>query len=276
MPPVDLHAHTRASDGRLAPAELVAAAARAGVGTLAVTDHDTLDGVPEALAAGARLGVRVVPGVELSVRAPSGSLHLLGYFREPAPEPLAGRLAELRRLRAERAALMVERLAEMGAPIALADVEARAGGAIGRPHVADALVAAGHAADRQEAFDRFLADGRPAWVPHRGLEPVEAVRLVVDSGGAPSLAHPASLAMTPSGLEAFVHRLAAAGLRGIEVHRADHTPAMRDLCAGIARRRHLVPTGGSDFHGPDGDAVLGDTGVPPLPADVLERLLPEG
>ena len=102
------------------------------------------------------------------------------------------------------------------------------------------------------------------------------MRLVVESGGAPSLAHPASLGMTPSGLEAFVHRLAAAGLRGIEVHRADHTPAMRDLCAGIARRRRLVPTGGSDFHGPDGVAVLGDTGVPPLPADVLERLLPEG
>jgi predicted metal-dependent phosphoesterase TrpH len=155
-------------------------------------------------------------------------------------------------------------------------VRARAGGAIGRPHVADALIAAGHAADRREAFERFLADGRPAAVPHRGLEPLEAVRLVVDSGGAASLAHPASLAMSPSALEAFVQRLAAAGMRGIEVHRADHTPELRDLCAGIARRRRLVATGGSDFHDPDGDAVLGDTGIPPLPADVLDRLLPGG
>jgi predicted metal-dependent phosphoesterase TrpH len=168
---------------------------------------------------------------------------------------------------------MVERLAELGAPIAFADVAARAGGPIGRPHVADALVAAGHAADRQDAFDRFLADGRPGWIPHAGLGPEEAVRLVAASGGAPALAHPASLAMSPAGLDAFAQRLRAAGLRGIEVHRPDHTPALHELCAYVARRHGLVATGGSDFHGPDGEVRLGDTGQPPLPADALDRLL---
>ena len=153
--------HTVASDGSLAPAALVELAAAAGVGVLAVTDHDTLDGVPEALEAGAALGVRVIPGVEVSVRAPSGSMHLLGYLTEAAPEPIASRLAALREARAARASRIVERLVAIGAPVSLADVAARAGGPIGRPHIADALVAAGHARDRQDAFDRFLADGGP-------------------------------------------------------------------------------------------------------------------
>lgn len=249
-------------------------AAGAGVETLAVTDHDTLDGVAEAVAAGAAAGVRVIPGVELSVRAPSGSMHLLGYFRDPAPQPLGDRLQELRRAREERAAQMVRRLAELGAPIELADVRARAGGPIGRPHLADALVAAGHARDRQEAFDLYLADGGPAWVPHRTLEPDEAVRLVLESGGAPVLAHPASLRMAPDALASFVQRLAAVGLRGIEVHRPDHTPERRDAYALLARRNRLVPAGGSDFHRPDEGLLPGDTGDPPLPGETIERLLP--
>jgi predicted metal-dependent phosphoesterase TrpH len=240
-----------------------------------VTDHDTLDGVAEAVAAGRRLGVRVVPGVELSVKAPSGSMHLLGYFREEAPQPLAGRLDELRAARERRAHRIVERLAELGAPVAFEDVAARAGGPIGRPHLAEALVAAGHARDRQDAFDRYLADGGPAWVPHTGLTPVEAVRLVADSGGAAVLAHPASLRMALDALGAFVQSLAAAGLRGIEVHRPDHTPERRDAYAALARRHGLVPSGGSDFHRPGEGLALGDTGEPPLPPGTIARLLEE-
>lgn len=240
-----------------------------------MTDHDTLGGVGEALAAGRRLGVRIVPGVELSVRAPSGSMHLLGYFREQAPQPLAGRLDELRAARERRARAIVARLAEVGAPVAFEDVAARAGGPIGRPHLAEALVAAGHARDRQDAFDRYLADGGPAWVPHSALTPEQAVRLVADSGGAPVLAHPASLRMAPDGLAAFVQRLVAAGLRGIEVHRPDHTPERRDAYAGLARRHGLVACGGSDFHRPGEGLEPGDTGEPPLPPDTVARLLPD-
>jgi hypothetical protein len=248
-------------------------AAAAGVRVLAVTDHDTLDGVDEACAAGRERGVAVVPGIELSIRAPSGSMHLLGYFWELVPRPLAGRLEELRRLREERALAMLARLAELGAPVELADVAARAQGPIGRPHLADALVAAGHASDRQDAFDRFLADGGPAYVPHRGLEPEEAVRLVVDSGGAAALAHPASLRLPPRNLDAVVARLAAAGMRGIEVHRPDHLPERREAYAALARRHGLVPTGGSDFHRQEDGLRPGDTGDPPLPLDTAERLL---
>jgi predicted metal-dependent phosphoesterase TrpH len=251
-------------------------AAARGVSVLAVTDHDTLDGLPEALAAGATLGLRVVPGVELSVRAPSGSMHLLGYFRRPDPEPIRERLAELRRAREDRARRIVERLAEVGAPVELSDVLARAGGSVGRPHVADALVAAGHVADRAEAFRRYLGDGAPAAVPHDRLSPEEAIRLVRDSGGAPVLAHPASLALGARELVGVVQALAARGLRGIEVHRPDHTPERRDAYAGIARRLHLVAAGGSDFHRPDEALRPGDTGEPPLPLDTIDRLLPHG
>jgi predicted metal-dependent phosphoesterase TrpH len=254
----------------------VALAAAAGVGVLAVTDHDTLDGVPEALEAGAALGVRVIPGVEVSVRAPSGSLHLLAYLPDVAAEPIGSRLAELRAARVDRAARIVGRLVAMGVPVAFADVAARAGGPIGRPHVADALVAAGHARDRQDAFDRFLADGAPAYVPHETLGPRDAIRLVTDSGGAPVLAHPASLRMEDRDLERFVMELRGWGLVGIEVHRPDHAPERRRGLAELAARLGLVPCGGSDFHRPHEGLTPGDTGDPPLPADVAERLLPVG
>ena len=243
---------------------------------LAVTDHDTLDGVPEALAAGAALGVRVVPGVELSVRAPSGSMHLLGYFPGPRPEPLAQRLTGLRAARAERAERIVGRLAALGAPVSMADVASRAAGPIGRPHIADALVAAGYARDRQDAFERYLADGGPATVPHQGLEPEEAIRLVTFSGGAAVLAHPASLRMEPRPLAAFVRRLRDMGLAGIEVHRPDHTPERRGTLADLARRAGLVACGGSDFHRPEEPLRPGDTGDPPLPPDTIDRLLTVG
>lgn len=252
----------------------MALAAESGVAVLAVTDHDSLAGVPEALAAGRDRGVRVIPGVELSVKVPSGSMHLLGYFRRPAPQPIAGRLEEMRAAREARARSMVERLAEAGAPIDFADVTSRAAGAIGRPHVADALVAAGHARDRQDAFDRYLRDGGPGYVPHGGLGPREAIALVRDSGGAAVLAHPATLGMTQKELGSFVQRLRSWGLAGIEVHRPEHTPERRRAYAELAHRYRLVASGGSDFHRPGEVLRPGDTGDPPLPADTIDRLLP--
>jgi predicted metal-dependent phosphoesterase TrpH len=244
------------------------------VGILAITDHDTLAGVAEAVSAGARLGMRVVPGVELSVHAPSGSMHLLGYFRDPDPQPLAGRLAAMRTARAARARRIVARLAELGVPIAFDDVAGRAAGAIGRPHVADALVAAGYARDRQDAFDRYLGDGGSAWVPHEGLGPEEAITLVTGSGGAPVLAHPASLRMEARELGAFVRRLVGWGLAGIEVHRPEHSPSRRAAFAELAHRNRIVAAGGSDFHDLGGELRPGDSGDPPLPPDAIERLLP--
>ncbi len=243
------------------------------MGVLAVTDHDTVAGLAEARDAGRRLGVRVVTGVELSVRAPTGSMHLLAYFPDAPPAAFTDRLAELARARRVRAERIVERLGVLGAPIALADVAARAAGPIGRPHIADTLVAAGHTRSRQDAFDRYLADGRPAWVAHEGLGPQDAVRMVRESGGAPVLAHPGTLRLSSDHLTSAVARLATAGLVGIEVHRPEHLPERRHLYGRLARAFDLIPSGGSDFHSPLGTVRPGDTGDPPLPADTVDRLL---
>lgn len=269
---IDLHAHTTASDGDLTPSELVAHAAAAGVSLLAVTDHDTVDGVTAAIAAGPAHGVTVVAGVELTAQVAHGSMHLLGYFDTAAPQPLVGALAELTAFRETRIRAIVDRLCELGIDIRWQAVRDRAAGQLGRPHVAAALAAAGHVATIEEAFDRWLADGRPAHVPSRGLDPVAAVKLVVASGGAAVLAHPASLALRTAHLRAFVQRLGAAGLTGIEVHRPEHTPDQRDAYATIARQLRLVAAGGSDFHRPGGPFAIGDTGTPGLAPDVVERM----
>lgn len=269
----DLHCHTTASDGALVPEALVELAAGRGVGTLAVTDHDTLASLPAAASAAAAHGMRLVFGVELSVRVPHGSMHLLGYFDEPAPPALLGWLEELRAGRVTRAERIVGRLGDLGAGVEMADVLARAGGPVGRPHIADAMVAAGHVADRRQAFDRYLADGGPAWVPTQGLGPTEAIALVAEAGGASALAHPASLRLDGPRLGSAVQRLAARGLGGIEVHRPEHHPERLRAYRRLAARFGLVATGGSDFHHPDGPLRPGDTGEPPLPADAIDRLM---
>jgi predicted metal-dependent phosphoesterase TrpH len=270
---IDLHAHTRASDGSLAPAEVVARAARRGVTVLAITDHDTVAGLPEAIAAGRRLGVSVIPGVELSVRPPQGQLHILAYLPSPDPPHLLGALADLRRAREVRADQIAAKLAALGAGIEMAAVRARVGSSIGRPHLADALVEAGHAVDRADAFARFLGDEQPAYVPHQLLDPQAALGLVAASGGVAALAHPASLRLGMRGLESYAARLRHLGLWAIEVHRPEHTPEQRDGFARIARRLGLIATGGSDYHGPEvGRSDLGETGVPPLSPGVADRI----
>ena len=269
---IDLHAHTTASDGDLDPADLVARAAADGVSVLAVTDHDTVGGLRAAVAAGSGHGVRVIPGVELTVQVPQGSMHLLGYLTATAPQPLIDALVELTRFREARIQRVVERLSELGIPLDWEDVRGRAAGQLGRPHVAAALVASGHATSMQDAFDRLLADGKAAHVPSQGLDPVGAVELVCASGGVAVLAHPGSLGLRQPHLRSFVQRLAAAGLAGIEVHRPEHTLDQRDGYGTIARQLGLVPSGGSDFHRPDGPFALGDTGTPGLAADVVDRL----
>jgi 3',5'-nucleoside bisphosphate phosphatase len=216
--------------------------------------------------------VRFVPGSELSVRPPSGSMHLLAYLPSAAAEPLATRIREIGDYRASRNQRIVAKLNELGYALAWDDVARRARGRVGRPHIAAALVDAGHVGSTQEAFDRLLADGQPAYVDAGSLGPEEAVELVATSGGAPVLAHPYSLRLGDAALERFVERLAGHGLRGVECFRPDHDDQQRAFSGRLCARLGLVPAGGSDWHGhPDGPE-LGDSGSVPLPEDTLERL----
>jgi hypothetical protein len=257
---IDLHAHSTASDGVLAPAALVADAARAGVGVLGLTDHDSLEALPAALAAAQEVGVVLVPGVELSVGPVDGrDVHILGYFVDPGDRRLQERLSFFRAARLDRAARMVTALSEAGIDIALADVLALAeDGAVGRSHVARALVNGGHVASVDEAFERYLSRGRPFYHAKSATDPAEAVHLLVDAGAVPVLAHPGL-----SDADDLIPGLVAAGLVGIEAYHADHSPQDQARYEHVAHSLGLLVTGGSDHHGPGTpSAPLGSVDVP--------------
>jgi predicted metal-dependent phosphoesterase TrpH len=266
--PIDLHTHSLRSDGALEPAALIERAAERGVKVQALADHDTLAGAAEAIAAGQRLGVRVIPATELNTESEWGDVHILGYFLDPADTALEERLRWLRENRGRRIELMVERLNALGHPIALARVmDIAQGGSLGRPHLAQALFEAGHVPTYDSAFDTLIAKDAPAYVSRVGLSPLEAVQLVVAHGGVPSLAHP----FTVVGLEELMPLIVAAGLVGIEAYYGSHPPATTARCLALARRYDLVPTGGSDFHGRgDHGAPLGGVFVPPETIAALE------
>jgi hypothetical protein len=276
---IELHAHSTASDGVLDPADLVARAATVGVTTLALTDHDTVQGCPAAMAAGERLGVAVVPGIELSVRVDRGTFHLLGYFREPAPPALMARMDEIAGSRERRNAQILARLAALGAPVEEADVRARATGRVGRPHIARALVAAGYCADIAAAFDRYLGAEAPAYVAAGAIGPEESVRLVKAAGGAASIAHPGTLLLDAADLADLVASLVPCGLDAIEAYRGDTPVDEQAAYAALAAQHGLLATGGSDYHGPaleEYGRVLGSCGKPgPDPAalaGLLDRI----
>lgn len=273
---VDLHTHTRASDGTLAPRDLVAAARAAGVGVLGVTDHDGMGGCAEAVAAGAELGVEVVPGIELSVRFAAGSFHLLGWFRDATPPGLFEQMARLGENRERRNRQIIANLCDLGVPITWEDAAKHTGDRMARPHIAKALVEAGWCSEVQEAFDRYLADDAPAFVPVGAVEPDEAIALVKDAGGVASVAHPGTLRRDPAALDALVGRLAAAGLDAVEVHRGDHAPEVQAEYAALAQRHGLLVSGGSDYHGPELEGrgrLLGATGAPGLDEAAARALL---
>ena len=259
--PIDLHTHSLRSDGALSPKELVLRAAARGVRIQALSDHDTLAGVGEAIATGAKSGVRIIPATELNTESEWGDAHLLGYFVDPADTALEDRLRWLRENRGRRVELMVEKLNGLGYAIDLDRVlEIAQGGALGRPHVAQALLEKGYVRTFDEAFDTLIAKHSPAYVSRVGLAPIEAVELVRAHGGVPSLAHPG----TVSGLDDLLPKLVAAGLAGIEVYYPDHSPTFVARCLGLARTHGLVTTGGSDFHGrSEHGSDLGATFVPP-------------
>lgn len=276
MAVIDLHAHTTFSDGSQTPTQLVEEAVALGLSAVAVTDHDTVDGLPEALAAGGRLGIRVVPGVEINLEHDRVTMDLLGYFLLGTPnEALRAALAELRSYRDERNARILARLAELGYPLGPDDLRAAAGsGAVGRPHIGEAMVRRGYVGSVAEAFERFLRRGAPAWVDRRRLALGAALRLLRGSGGLPVLAHPGIIRTDETGLARIVRDARRLGLAGLECYYPLHDEATVARCLALAAGCGLVPTGGSDYHGsvkPDVHLGIGACGRP-LPDDLLAGL----
>lgn len=264
---LDLHSHTTASDGALRPAELVRAARAAGVRTLAITDHDTLDGLAEAAEEGARLGVEVLAGVEISTTASTGAaVHVLGYLFRADDAELVATLARVLRGRADRNVAMAERLAELGMPIDLDDVRALADGTVGRPHFARAMVIAGYVSSVDVAFSRWLGDGKPACVDRAALTPAEAVRAIQRAGGVAILAHPLSHRRSPEHALRELEAARAAGFDGVEVYYRNHTPGEVRMLRSFAAQLDLIGTGGSDMH--DGRWPVAPT-LPPNTLDLL-------
>ena len=269
MSGVDLHTHTIASDGTYTPAELVREAARRGVRVLAVTDHDSVDAVePAFLAARACPPLEVVPGIELNTDDPGGEVHVLGYFLDHSAAWLRELLREFREERAARVHRIADRLAVLGHPIDAAEVLALVQeGSAGRPHVAQVMVRRGYVGTVREAFDRFLAAGKPAYVPHRKVTSREACEIIRRAGGLAVVAHPGFHADS----ESVVRGLAGAGLLdGLECYYAEHTPEQTARFLALCRELGLVPTGGSDFHGPRVRAAT--LGQPAVPWEAWEAL----
>ena len=247
---VDLHVHSSASDGTDAPDLVVAKAAAFGLTALALTDHDTLSGVPAARGAADPLPIELIPGIELSVDHAGVKIHMLAYFLEPTPGPLQDRLEALRIGRTVRNVRIVERLNELGYPITMDDVLRQAAGdAVGRPHIADALVEAGAIENRSQAFVNLLGDGGTAYVERDRLTAINAIELTKASEGVTSIAHPLTINIDAVTLRTIFGDLRDAGLAGIEAYYSEHSPAIRTQLAAVASDLGLVATGGSDYHG---------------------------
>lgn len=268
--PGDFHCHSSRSDGTRTPADLVDLAYARGVRTLALTDHDTLDGLDEARAAAARhAGMRLVPGVELSCDVPGTEVHLLGLFVDDRRPAFRAELDRMRTGRLRRGERIVEALTAMGAPVSWGRVREIAGEAsIGRPHIARALIEAGHVRDVDEAFGRYLGRNSPAYVERERLLPADAVRLVHEGGGIAVFAHPPFT----DGYEAVADELAAAGLDGIEVYYRHYDAETVASLRALADRLGLLPTGGSDFHGLDREHEH-EPGDHPLRAEHIDRIM---
>jgi predicted metal-dependent phosphoesterase TrpH len=274
---VDLHAHTTASDGSLAPAALVALARETGLKAVGVTDHDTIAGWNEAFVAARETGVEVVPGVELSTSYEGGRFHLLGYFVSPDSQ-LARTLIEIQRERGNRNAVIFENLAKLGVPLEEAEVRKFAGreeGELGRPHFARAMVERGYVASTQEAFDKYLADGAPGYAPKKVLTPQEAIGLIHDAGGVAVWAHPPHRKkMSYDELEERLRDWIAWGLDGLEIYYSKYTEEDTTWTRAMAEKYNLIGSGGSDFHGASKpDVFLGVTQTGgAVPDGVLDAL----
>ncbi len=265
--PVDLHLHSTASDGTQSPQEVVRAAKAAGLTAIAISDHDTFDGVGPALAEAEGCGIDVIPAVEISAQLGKRELHVLGYLIDPENPELTEALSRVRESRTLRAKRIVERLVSLGVRITFEDVAQVAGGeSVGRPHVATALVECGAVASMQEAFARYLRRGRPAYVQRYRLEAQEALGLIENAQGMSSLAHP--------GLgcpDHVIHSLSGQGLVAIEAYHVDHTSRQTQHYLSMARKLGLAVTGGSDSHGPKGTTPV-EVGQVPVPDECAEAI----
>ncbi len=267
---VDLHIHSTASDGVLSPSQIVRTALELDLATIAITDHDTTAGIAEAQRAAKGTGLEVIPGVEINSEGEWGDLHFLGYYVAPEAPLLRQRLQAMRDARLGRARKMIEKLGRMGMPLDWEEVRALAGGeSVGRPHIARAMVNRGYVTSIQEAFDQYISNDGPAYVPRLRLTPAEVIEAIREAGGVAVLAHPAH-----SGVVDRIPEFVALGLQGVEVYYPEHAPDevahLLDLC----RRYGLVATGGSDFHSPDHEegAPLGSVFVPEEAVERLKRL----
>ena len=265
---VDLHSHTTASDGTLTPRELVRAAVRRGVRVLAVTDHDSTDGLRDAIDEAAQHPpLTVVPGLEINCDVPGAEVHVLGYYVDADAAWFQEFLREQRVERAARVHRIAARLAELGMPIDPADVFALVKeGSAGRPHVAQVMVQRGYVTSVREAFDRYLHTNGPANVPRKRLTPADAVRLIRRARGVPVFAHPGL-----ADRDALIPELIEAGLLGIEAIYAEHSAAQTGHYKEICRAHGLVATGGSDFHG-ERSGRANQLGHPPVPMSVWDEL----
>lgn len=274
MPGIDLHTHSNRSDGTFEPVEIVRRAADLGLEVVGLTDHDTTEGLDEAMAAGRELGVEVVPGVEFSAEYEGSSVHVLCYWMDVAHEGFQEELRRLRDDRFRRGELMVEKLQALGLPVTFERVrEIASGGNIVRPHVAQAMVEAGVVATEAEAFDRYIADGGPAHVPKHALHPLDAVALIREAGGLCVLAHPGMWGDQTSVPDELIEAMAGAGMVGLEVDHTDHSPEQRAYYRDLAGRLDLIPTGGSDCHGSRYDPIrLGTSLCPPESFSRLREL----
>nr|MBC7244544.1 PHP domain-containing protein [Chloroflexota bacterium] len=262
---VDLHVHTTASDGQLSPAEVVHRALELGLTAIGITDHDTTEGIAEALEAARGTCLEVIPGVEISAEMPRSEVHVLGYYVAYRDPILCQKLALFRELRLKRAQRIISKLAQMGIPLDWERIQQIAGaGAIGRPHIARAMLEKGYVSSIDEAFDLYISRGGPAYVKRPKLSPVEAVQTILAAQGLPVLAHPLSISH-------LVPELVAHGLVGLEVYYPAYTPDETDFLLQLAAKYSLLVTGGTDFHGEDmpTSSKLGEVMVP---QSVVENL----
>jgi predicted metal-dependent phosphoesterase TrpH len=273
---IDLHLHTTASDGVMRPSEIVRYAKLKGLQAIAITDHDTIEGLEEGLAEGERIDFEVIPGIEISAEHSPGSMHLLGFFIDIHHPFLNERLGYLQRARAERNPKIVEKLNQLGIKVTYEEVlKASGGGQVGRPHFAQVLLEKKYVRSYQEAFERFLRKGAPAYVDKFRFTAKEAIHFINESKGVAVLAHPNTLHMNGySELESLVIRLIEEGLKGIEVYYPEHSALEVDQYKALAERHGLLMTGGTDYHGIEKNEL--DIGVGrgnmKLPYSIVEEL----
>ncbi len=274
MKKIDLHTHTTASDGIYTPTRLIDLARSGGLVAMAITDHDTVDGLPEAMEYASSVRFRLFPGVEFSIEYPTGSFHLIGLNLDYRHEDLRKRVKTLSELRATRVHRIIDDLKEHGIDIPIDEVLAEAGAAaIGRPHVARVMVSHGYAPAIREIFQNYLVPGKPGYVKKVRIEFEEAIALIKASGGIPVIAHPVSLECRDMDeFERLLKGFVRSGIEGLEAYASMHTPELADQYQALARKYGLLVTGGSDFHGDKEETIGNYQKGCPVPAGLLDEL----